>query len=399
MKYFLIAGEASGDKHAANLMKELRRSDSGAVFCFVGGDEMREEGGVCICHYEKIAYMGFVSVAIHGGVILRAMRLCKRVISRWRPDVVILVDYPGFNLPVAKFVHRKLGIPTFYYISPKIWAWKEGRIRMIRKDVSELYSILPFEVPFYEQKHGYRIHYVGNPSVDEVEDFMLHRKPVRENFCKENGLSDEPIIALLPGSRKQEINANLKRMVNAAKEFIGRGYQVVVCGMTTLGETVYSESLTSDVHLLWNKTYEVLSLADVALVTSGTATLEVALFEVPQVVCYYTRLGRIVRFLKPYFLKVPYISLVNLIAGREVVSELIGDRMNPQQIVSEISLLMGDSAERARQIKGYEEVRATLGGSGSAAKAAHEMVDRLLKNQEKIDGARGNGDERAVKTI
>lgn len=368
MKYFLIAGEASGDKHAAGLMAALRRQDEGAEFCFVGGTEMIGVGGTCIMRYEDIAYMGFAEVATHLGVILRAMARCKRALRRWQPDVVIMVDYPGFNLSIARYAKKRLGLRTFYYISPKVWAWKEGRVKQIKRWVDELFSILPFEVDFYEKKHGLAIHYVGNPSVDEVEAF-------KANFSGMGKGSNT--IALLPGSRRAEVKSNLQRMIATVDGLGANGWRVIVCGVSSLSPDVYAPYIKDGVEMAWDKTYEVLSNARAALVVSGTATLEVALWGVPQVVCYYAKMGRLVRALKPHFLKVKFISLVNLIIGREIVPELIGDEMNPDRLRKELEPLIGETPERLLQLRGYEELRQRIGGAGCAERCAREMLKCL----------------------
>ena len=326
MKYYLIVGEASGDLHASHLMAALKEIDSNAQFRFFGGDKMAAVGGEMVKHYRELAYMGFIPVLMHLKTIFANMRLCKQDIVAWQPDVLILVDYPGFNLNIAKYIHSNTKIPVYYYISPKIWAWKEYRIKNIKRDVDELFSILPFEVDFFEGKHHYPIHYVGNPTLDEVSAFQTKHQPDSHHFAMSNGLTDKPIIALLAGSRKQEIKDNLPMMIEAAQSF--GDYQMVLAGAPGIDPDYYQQYLKGkEVKLLFNKTYSLLQHADAALVTSGTATLETALFRVPQVVCYYMSFGKIISFLKKMVLSVKYISLVNLIAGKEVVQELVADRM------------------------------------------------------------------------
>lgn len=389
MKYFLIAGEASGDLHAAHLMRQLRKEDTEAEFCFIGGDRMSAVGGIRLNHYRNIAYMGFVPVMLHFGVIMKAMKVCRHVILRWHPDVVILVDYPGFNMKIARYVRSCTDIPVFYYISPKIWAWKEHRIRNIRRDVNELFSILPFEVPFFEQKHHYKIHYVGNPSVDEIYAFKEKYADNFETFTRRERLSNKPVIALLPGSRKQEIKDNLHKMAEAAMPMLARGYQIVVAGVSEIPRSFYHKYLkglgineaTADFHFLTDKTNMILSHAEAALVTSGTATLETALFRVPQVVCYYAPLGPLVRFLKRRLLKVKFISLVNLILDREIVKELIADEMNVKNLRRQLDAVVVGGERRSEILKGYEEMAYRLGPAGAPERAAHEMV-RLLRKQE-----------------
>lgn len=391
MKYFLIAGEASGDLHAAHLMESLLKEDSDAEFCFVGGDRMSAVGGTRLRHYRTIAYMGFIPVVLHLHAILRVLKVCRRVIVRWRPDVVILVDYPGFNLKIARYMRRRTDIPVFYYISPKIWAWKEHRIRNIRRDVSELFSILPFEVPFFEEKHHYKIHYVGNPSVDEISAFRSQDTETFEEFTLRYRLSDKPIIALLPGSRKQEIKDNLSIMVQAARTMLERGYQIVVAGVSDIEKEFYlrhlgaelSDAVRSGFHILEDKTNKILQHSETALVTSGTATLETALFGVPQVVCYYAPLGRFVRFLKRHLLKVKYISLVNLILNRPAVTELIADEMNPSNLVRELSAIVKGGSRRQAMLEAYQEMSRRLGPPGAPVRAAAEMVALLRGKYQK----------------
>ena len=285
MKYYLIVGEASGDLHASRLMHSLKNIDEFAEFRFFGGDLMAAEGGTRVKHYKELAYMGFVPVLLHLRTIFANMKKCKEDIVKWRPDVVILVDYPGFNLNIAKFLKKKTNIPAYYYISPKIWAWKEWRIRSIKRDIAELFSILPFEVPFFEKKHRYPIHYVGNPTAEEVNGFRASYQQTTLEFCEENNLDKHrPIIALLAGSRLQEIKDNLPAMIEVAERF--EDYQMVLAGAPSIEDAYYEKFLKgTPVKMVRNKTYPLLTHATAALVTSGTATLETALFEVPQVVC------------------------------------------------------------------------------------------------------------------
>ena len=328
-------------------------------------------------HYRELAYMGFIPVLMHLKTIFANMRLCKQDIVAWQPDVLILVDYPGFNLNIAKYIHSNTKIPVYYYISPKIWAWKEYRIKNIKRDVDELFSILPFEVDFFEGKHHYPIHYVGNPTLDEVSAFQTKHQPDSHHFAMSNGLTDKPIIALLAGSRKQEIKDNLPMMIEAAQSF--SDYQMVLAGAPGIDTDYYQQYLKgTDVKLLFNKTYALLQHADVALVTSGTATLETALFRVPQVVCYYISLGKIVSFLKKMMLSVKYISLVNLIAGKEVVQELVADRMTVENIRAELSKLLTDKVYRQKMLDGYQEVADYLGTPGAPHKAA-EIIYKSLQ--------------------
>lgn len=381
MKYYLIAGEASGDLHASRLMQSLRRVDGEAEFRFFGGDLMSAAGGTRVRHYRDLAYMGFVPVLLHLRTIFRNMAFCKRDITEWHPDVVILVDYPGFNLDIAKFLHAKTSIPVYYYISPKIWAWKEYRIKNIKRDVSELFSILPFEVPFFEGKHGYKIHYVGNPTADEVSGFLKTYTDSYGEFCSNNALdSRRPVIALLAGSRKQEIKDNLPAMIEAASRFADK-YQLVVAGAPSISADYYARFISGQpVKIVYGQTYELLAHSRAAVVTSGTATLETALFNVPQVVCYETPIPKVIAFLRKHLLKVRYISLVNLIADREVVRELVADTFSVDNIAAELSRLLPDGTCRNSMLDGYAEVRRRLGDRIAPDNAAEIMV-RLLKKE------------------
>ena len=379
MKYYLIVGEASGDLHASNLMKALLLEDSKAEFRFYGGDLMKGVGGTLVKHYKEMAYMGFVPVLLHLNTILKNMTACKRDIMEWQPDVLILVDYPGFNLDIAKYIRKHSSIPIYYYISPKIWAWKEHRIKNIRRDVDELFSILPFEVEFYE-RHHYPIHYVGNPCVDAIEAFKHseYGKESREEFVTEMGLTDKPIIALLAGSRRQEIKDNLRVMLQTAQQM--DGYQYVIAGVSTIEEAYYRRYIPqgTDVKLVFDNTYRLLQQAEAALVTSGTATLETALMDVPQVVCYYTVCGKLINALKRMILKVKYISLVNLIVNREIVTELIGDQMNVKRLETELRAIVKGGTKRQQMLDDYGEMRKRLGGPGASQRAAREIVAHLI---------------------
>ena len=377
MKYYLIVGEASGDLHASHLMAALAGQDPQAEFRFFGGDLMAAVGGTLVRHYRDMAYMGFVPVLLHLRTIFSNMALCKRDIVAWRPDVLILVDYPGFNLSIAQYIHTHTRIPVYYYISPKIWAWKEYRIKNIKRDVDQLFSILPFEVDFFERKHQYPIHYVGNPTLDEVEAFRKTYAEDKETFLKKNSLPDKPIIALLAGSRKQEIKDNLPDMIRAASSF--PGYQLVLAGAPGIDPSYYNRYIgDADVRVVFGQTYPLLQHTEAALVTSGTATLETALFRVPQAVCYHTPMGKVAAFLKRHVLKVKYISLVNLIAGREVVRELVADTMTVAQMRAELRRILADKVYRSRMLEGYDEVRARLGKAGAPAEAA-KLICRSVR--------------------
>ena len=396
MKYYIIAGEASGDLHASNLMRSLKAKDPEAEFRFFGGDLMKAVGGTLVKHYRELAYMGFVQVVLHARTILRNMRRCKEDIVAWAPDVVILVDYPGFNLSIAKYVKTHTQIPVYYYISPKIWAWKEYRIKDIRRYVDEMFSILPFEVPFYAG-HDYPIHYVGNPCVDAVADFKAQYTETREEFCARHGLNPElPIVALLAGSRKQEIKDNLPIMLSATKHFMPgkvyrreriKGFQWVIAGAPGIEKEMYGEvfaksEATRGVTVVYGETYALLSHSYAAMVTSGTATLETALFRVPQVVCYYIMCGKVVSWLRSMVLKVKYISLVNLVADFPLVHELVADEMRERELAEELNQLLLDDFYRNRMFSEYDKmVIAPLGEPGASEHAADKMVELLQQGK------------------
>ena len=383
MKYYLIVGEASGDLHASNLMRALKERDSQADFRFFGGDLMKAVGGTLVKHYRDLAYMGFIPVLLHLRTIFRNMDFCKKDIVDWQPDVVILVDYPGFNLKIAEFVKKHTDIPVYYYISPKIWAWKEYRIKNIKRDVDELFSILPFEVDFFKG-HQYPIHYVGNPCVDAVDAFQKTNQETWSEFIKANELGDKPVIALLAGSRKQEIKDNLPDMLEAAKPFVDK-YQLVLAGAPGIEPSYYQQYIGTEVpvKIVFGQTYRLLSQAKVALVTSGTATLETALFRVPQVVCYYIAMGKVVSFLRRHILKVKYISLVNLVANKEVVRELVADTMTVANVRSELDALLNDANYRDTMLDEYDRMIKILGPAGASHQAASKMVELLSVRKEK----------------
>lgn len=373
MKYYLLVGEASGDLHASHLMQALKQRDAEAQFRFFGGDLMTAVGGQRVRHYRELAYMGFIPVLLHLPTILRNMKLCKQDIRQWQPDVVILVDYPGFNLGIAQYVHRHRICPVYYYIAPKLWAWKEYRIKNIKRDVDELFSILPFEVPFFEQKHHFSIHYVGNPTAQEVREYLA------EHGERKAVSGEKPVLALLAGSRRQEIKDNLPAMLAATAHLTDR-YDVVLAGAPSI-EPSYYDRFTAGyvVRLVVNDTYALLSQATAALVTSGTATLEACMFRVPQVVCYETPLPRLVGFLRRHVLKVKYVSLVNLIAGREVVTELVAETFSVDNIRRELEAILPGGCQRQRMLTDYEEVHRLLGDSRAADEAAHVMLKLLTK--------------------
>ena len=378
MKYYLIAGEASGDLHASHLMQQLQQQDAAAEFRFFGGDMMAAVGGTCVKHYRELAYMGFLPVLLQLRTILKNMRFCKEDIKAWQPDVVILVDYPGFNLDIAKYVHQlKFKVQSskfkvYYYISPKIWAWKEHRIKNIKRDVDELFSILPFEVDFFEKKHHYPIHYVGNPTASEVRAYLTSRPLPLEG-------DGGRLIALLAGSRKQEIKENLPAMIEATRHLTDQ-YDIVLAGAPSIEPTYYDQFIEgTKVRLVVNETYPLLAQATAALVTSGTATLETCMFRVPQVVCYRTPMPRLFGFLRKYFLKVPYVSLVNLIANREVVKELVANTFSVGAIRQELEAILPGGSKREAMLSDYEEIHRLLGESDAPEKAATIMINLLRK--------------------
>ncbi|MEG1617727.1 MAG: lipid-A-disaccharide synthase [Bacteroidales bacterium] len=374
MKYYLIAGEASGDLHASHLMHALKKEDPQAEFRCFGGDLMQEQGAVVVKHYRDMAFMGFVAVIRNLKTILGNMELCKRDIEAFRPDVVVLVDYPSFNLKIARFVKEKLGIPVYYYISPKIWAWKEYRIKQIKKYIDKMFCILPFEVDFYK-KHNYPVDYVGNPTLDELVGNPKKYESGPE-FLVENELSEKPIVGILAGSRKQEVKANLPLMLEALKSF--PDYQGVIAGAPGLDLSFYKEVLgDAPVRIVFGKTFELLHHSRAALVTSGTATLETALLGVPQVVCYKVGGGKLTFAVMSRILKVRYVSLVNLIADKEVVKELLAHKLTVENIVRELSDILPDGEKRAQMLEGYRQMSDALGAPGAPVKAAKIIVRSL----------------------
>ncbi|UOE40662.1 lipid-A-disaccharide synthase [Chryseobacterium suipulveris] len=366
MKYYIIAGEASGDLHASNLMKSILKKDSSAEFRFWGGDLMTRVTGIQpVKHYRELAFMGFLEVAKNLKTILGNIRLCKEDIRNFQPDVLILVDYPGFNLRIAEFA-KKLGIKVVYYISPQLWAWKEGRVEIIKKFVDEMLVILPFEKDFYS-KHGVDAHFVGHPLLDAISD--LPEMNV-EKFKQENGLNEKEIIALLPGSREQEVSKMLEIMLSVRPKF--EDYQFVIAGAPSLPKSFYEQYVDENVHFVSNKTYDLLRCSKAALVTSGTATLETALLNVPEVVCY--RGSRISYEIGKRLIKnIKYISLVNLIMDREIVTELIQNELNTKNLVEELGMIL-EGDKRLQILDNYSQLREKLGGKGASDKAAAIIV-------------------------
>lgn len=376
MKYYLIAGEASGDLHASNLMQAIKEKDENADFRFFGGDLMQEIGGTLVKHYRELAFMGFIPVLLNLKTILRNLEICKKDIVDYSPDVVILVDYPGFNLKIAKYLKLHTSIHVTYYISPKIWAWKEYRIKSFKKYVDQMLCILPFEVDFYK-KHNYPVDYVGNPTVDAISKRKNSDQTFNE-FINLHKLEDKPIIALLAGSRKQEIEDNLPSMLEAIEVF--KSHQVVIAGAPGIDEDFYDKILDKkSVPLIFGQTYNILAQANVALVTSGTATLEAALLNVPQVVCYKTPLPKLAYWAFKNILHTPYISLVNLIADKEVVRELFARYFTIDDIHDETEKLLFDSKYRNKMLKEYQAIQKTLGTENASNKAAKLIYNRLSK--------------------
>lgn len=375
MKYYLIAGEASGDLHASNLMAALKQTDPEAGFRYLGGDLMQAQGGNLVKHYREMAFMGFIPVLMNLKTILRNMHTCKEDIRQYRPDVVILIDYPSFNLKIAEFVKKELHIPVYYYISPKIWAWKKYRIKNIRKYVDKMLCILPFEVDFYKTL-CYEVEYVGNPSVDSVT-YREKAEETFEDFTKENSLSSRPVIALLAGSRRQEIKDNLPAMLEVVSRF--PGYQAVIAGAPGIEPEYYRQYLSSHpAKIVFGQTYRLLQQSTAALVTSGTATLETSLFRVPQVVCYKMAAKHVTYFIFKHFFHISYISLVNLIANREIVQELFAARFSVDSIYMELDRLLNDKPYREKMLAGYDEVIKILGKPGASMRAAQIIYKNLM---------------------
>ncbi|MCR4918832.1 MAG: lipid-A-disaccharide synthase [Prevotella sp.] len=409
MRYYMIAGEASGDLHASRLAEALRRHDPAAELRGFGGNLMAQAGCQIVKHYSELAFMGIGPVLRHLPQIVAGMRLAQRDIVQWQPNVVILIDYPGFNMRMARFVHKHTDIPVAYYIAPKIWAWKEWRIRSIRRYVDLMLSILPFEVDFFEGKHHYHVNYVGNPTADEVRQYLNSHTPQLHNSTTprlhdsttpqlHNSSTPQRIIALLPGSRRQEIRANLPAMLRAVATMAG-DYRLVVAGAPSVSEEFYrrliddtrasagsscpSAGSATRPEILFNQSFDLLRQAHAALVTSGTATLETALLGVPQVVCYATPLPRLVALLRRWVLKVRWVSLVNLIAQREVVPELVADTFSAENMRKRLSpLLHPDSAERLAMLQGYRDVWQRLGNNTAPDEAAKQIINLTTLNME-----------------
>ncbi len=379
MNYYIIAGEASGDLHASNLIKELKRVDASSTFRCWGGDLMQTQGATLVNHYRDLAFMGFIEVIANLKTILRNIDFCKKDILENRPDALILVDYPGFNLRIAKFAKQQ-GIKVFYYISPQVWAWKQSRVHNIKKYVDRMFVILPFEKDFYK-KFDYDVDFVGHPLIDAIENLTSNPSPKERgeeaNWKKENGLSELPIVALLPGSRKQEINVMLNLMLEAAKAF--KDVQFVIAGAPSISKDFYQSLIkeNTQVRIVYNQTYQLLTHSKAALVTSGTATLETALFGVPEIVCYK---GNAISYhIAKRLIKVEYISLVNLVMNREVVKELIQNELTVKNLVTELKGLLYDNKKRNQLEKDYFELKQLLGGVGASYKTAKLIYGDLKR--------------------
>lgn len=379
MKYFLIAGEASGDMHGAHLIEALKRQDPTAELVGLGGDLMQEQGMTLVQHYREMAFMGFVAVVRHLPQVMGNMRKAKEAILRYQPDVLILIDYPSFNLRIARFAKKNLRCEVCYYISPKLWAWKAYRIKDIRRYVDKMYTIFPFETDYYAQ-HNYKVNYVGNPTQETIDQYLA--KPADEaGFRARHGLDERPIIALLAGSRHQEISACLPKMVKVAKQF--PHYQAIIAGAPGVENSLYG-TLAKGVKVVSGCTYDLLRYAAVAVVNSGTATLETALLNVPQVVVYHVMGGRVSYFLKECFIHTRYISLVNIIAGREVVRELIAHLFTEENLYKEIKALLTNEIYRGTVREGYADVRKALGKEVAAENTAQDIVNRNIKKRDNM---------------
>lgn len=369
MKFYIIAGEASGDLHASNLMKALKKFDSSSEFRFWGGDKMAEVAGQPVKHIKDLAFMGFIEVVANLRTILSNIKFCKTDILNYKPDALILIDYPGFNLRIAEFAKAN-GIKVHYYISPQVWAWKQNRVHKIKRVVDELYCILPFEKDFYK-KFDVDVQYVGHPLVDAIKQFR-EKALSSDQFITENNLTQQKILALLPGSRHQEIKRKLPIMLEAAKVFTD--YQILIAGAPNLSKEYYHALAgTTKINVLQNQTYDLLNNADLAMVTSGTATLETALFKVPEVVCYK---GSAVSYqIAKRLIKVKYISLVNLIMDKLVVTELIQNDLTAKNLITELkSLTYTNSNKNKLLLENYDELEKKLGGGGASEKVAQLVL-------------------------
>lgn len=370
LKLYIIAGEASGDLHGSNLMKHLKAENTSLDFRYWGGDKMQQQGGTLVKHIKDLAFMGFLEVIKNIKTILNNIRYCKNDIEAFQPDALILIDYPGFNLRIAEWA-KSQGIKVYYYVSPQVWAWKQSRVHKIKKCVDELYVILPFEKDFYK-KFDFKVHYLGHPLLDAVDDFkatVVDKKLIYDD----NNLSDKPIIALLPGSRKQEVSVKLPIMLNAVRTF--EGYQIIIAGAPSLSPDFYLQFINETDKIIFGKTYDLLEIAEAAVVTSGTATLETALFKVPQVVCYKS--SNFSYQIAKRLIKIKFISLVNLILNREAVKELIQKDCNATLIEQELSEIIVGGKKREKMLNDYNELEQILGAGGASSKIAHALLKTI----------------------
>jgi len=371
LKYYIISGEASGDLHGANLIKEIFKLDSTANIRFWGGDLMHEQGGTLVKHYKDLAFMGFLEVILNLRTIIRNMKFCKQDILNFNPDVIIFIDYPGFNLRIAEFA-KNHNFKTFYYISPQIWAWKEARIKSIKKFIDKMFVILPFEKDYYK-KHNFNVDFVGHPLLDAIES-DYNTEFTTKKFITDNKLYNKPIISLLPGSRTQEIKAKLPIMLSIVKYY--PNYQFVIAGAPSLNKEYYKKFITEkNVKIVYNKTYDLLKSSDAALVTSGTATLETALFEVPEVVCYKS--SEISYQIAKRVVNIKYISLVNLIMDKEIVKELIQHDLTEQNLRTELNKILTEGEYLNNLRENYKDLKQKLGGGGASKKVAELMINYL----------------------
>lgn len=375
MRYYLIAGEASGDLHGSNLMKELKLADQTAKFRFFGGDLMQDVGGELVKHYREMAFMGIVNVLLNIRTIKRNMDFCKADLLKFKPDVLILIDYPGFNLRIAEFA-KQHGIKVYYYISPKVWAWKERRVKKIRAFVDEMFTIFPFETEFY-RKHKMEVRYVGNPLLDSIASFRETAQS-RADFLQKHQLDERPIIALLCGSRVQEIKYTLSVMLEASRNFTD--YQIVVGGVNSIDKALYQQLMENyDAKIIFNSTYDLLNQADTALVTSGTAALETALFEVPHTVLYKMEGGALAHHIMQAVLKIEWVSLPNIILQKSAIKELLQKNMTVTKVREELKALLQDKSYRKQINNDYRELKQIMGEPGCSKRAAEQMIQLLEK--------------------
>ena len=378
MKYFIIAGEASGDMHGAGLIRELKLLDKEAVFWCMGGDAMAAEGGHIVRHYREMAFMGLFSVLRNADKVLENFRIARQALRDYRPDVVVLIDYPGFNMKISTFVVKKLRIPVYYYIVPKVWAWKTKRIHQLKREMKGLLTIFPFETEFFA-RYGTKVHYVGNPSVDAIQHFLHTDRVTESEFRTTFQLGESPYIALLPGSRRQEIRSCLPEMLQAVQQL--DGFKVLIAGAPGIDPEYYAEFTNGGkIPVVMGQTHRMLRYADAAVVNSGTATLETALLNTPQVVVYHVRGGKFTYWMKNTFLKTPYISLVNILMQQEVVTELIAHLMKAGNIEMELRKILFQPTEKEKMLGLYRELQLQLGAPGTAGRAAAFLIEDLKKS-------------------